>query len=439
MRELNNGGYNPISVLIDCAKCVATGSIKNADMGLEFISQLASPDGDSVQRMVTYFSEALAYRIIKNLPGVYKALHSSKSSPITEQIMVQKFFFELCPFMKLAYLTINQAIVEAMEGEKLVHIIDLHSSEPAQWVDLLLTLKKRQEGPPHLKITGIHEKKEVLDQMGLHLVTEAGKLDFPFQFNPIVSKLEDLDVESLPVKSGEALAISSVLQLHSLLASDEDNTLASATRNSPATPMNLHRAVHHHNHQHMSKRTFADYLEKDMINAYISSPDSALSPLSLGASPKMSMFLNSLRKLQPKLMVITEQESNLNGSNLMERIEKALYFYSPLFDCLESTVSRHSLERQKLERELFGEQIKRIIACEGFERKERYEKLERWIPRMELAGFKRVPLSYIGMLQAKKLLQSYGYKYKIREENGSLLLCWSDRPLFSVSAWSYRR
>ena len=58
---------------------------------------------------------------------------------------------------------------------------------------------------------------------------------------------------------------------------------------------------------------------------------------------------------------------------------------------------------------------------------------------MELAGFKRVPLSYIGMLQAKKLLQSYGYKYKIREENGSLLLCWSDRPLFSVSAWSYRR
>ncbi|XP_054816443.1 GRAS family protein TF80-like [Prosopis cineraria] len=437
LRELrwDNGGFNPISVLLDCAKCVATGSIKNADMGLEFISHLASPDGDAVQRMVTYFSEALAYRIIKNLPGVYKTLHSSKPSPTSEQVLVQKYFFELCPFLKLAYLTTNQAIVEAMEGEKLVHIIDLHSSEPAQWVDLLMTLKKRPGGPPHLKITGIHEKKEVLDQMGFHLTTEAGKLDFPLQFNPIVSKMEDLNLESLPVKSGEALAISSVLQLHTLLASDDDV----AARNSPATPMNLQRAVHHHHHQQQNQRTFAEWLEKDMINAYITSPDSALSPLSLSASPKMGMFLNSLRKLQPKLMVITEQESNLNGSNLMERIEKALYFYSPLFDCLDSTVSRTSLERQKLESELLGEQIKRIIACEGFERKERYEKLEKWIPRLEMIGFKRVPLSYYGMLQAKRLLQSYGYKYKIREENDCLLLCWSDRPLFAVSAWSYRR
>ncbi|KAI9115465.1 hypothetical protein K1719_013784 [Acacia pycnantha] len=443
LRELrwDSGGFNPISVLLDCAKCVATGSIKNADTTLEFIiSHLASPDGDAVQRMVTYFSKALGFRIMKNLPGVYKAIHSSKPSPTSQQILVQKYFFDLCPFLKLAYLTTNQAIVEAMEGEKIVHIIDLHSSEPAQWVDLILTLKKRPEGCPHLKITGIHEEKEVLDQMFHHLTTEAGKLDFPLQFNPIVSKLEDLDVESLPVKSGEALAISSVLQLHSLLASDDDINVASATanaRNSPATPMNLHRAVHHH---HMSHRTFAEYLEKDMMNAYISSPDSALSPLSLSASPKMGMFLNSLRKLQPKLMVITEQESNLNGSNLMERIEKALYFYSPLFDCLDSTVSRNSLERQKLESELLGEQIKRIIACEGFERKERYEKLEKWIPRMETAGFRRVPLSYSGMLQAKRLLHSYGHnKYKTREENDCLLLCWSDRPLFSVSAWSFRR
>ncbi|KAF7824652.1 scarecrow-like protein 3 [Senna tora] len=404
----NNGGLNPFSLLLDCAKFVASGSIKNADIGLEYISHLASPDGDAVQRMVTYFSEALAFRIVKHLPGVYKAIKSSKStSPASShQILLQKYFFELCPFLKLAYLTTNRAIVESMEGERLVHIIDLHCSEPAQWIDLLMTLKKLPEGPPHLKITGIHEKKEVLDQMGFHLTSEAGKLDFPFQFYPIVSKLEDLDVDNLPVKSGEALAISSVLQLHSLLATDDETTTSSSSssRNSPAGPMNLHHRVVH------QQRTFAEWLEKDMINssAYMS-PDSALSPLSLSASPKMGMFLNSLRKLQPKLMVITEQESNLNGSNnLLERIEKALYFYSPLFDCLDSTVSRSSLERQKLESEMLGEEIKRIIACEGFERKERYEKLEKWIPRMEMAGFRKVPLSYYGMLQAKRVLQSYG-------------------------------
>ena len=48
----------------------------------------------------------------------------------------------------------------------------------------------------------------------------AEKLDIPFQFNPIVSKLEDLDFESLRVKTGEALAISSVLQIHTFLADD---------------------------------------------------------------------------------------------------------------------------------------------------------------------------------------------------------------------------
>lgn len=430
LRDLRweNQGLNPMSLLIDCAKCVASGSIKNADIGLEYISQFSSPDGDAVQRVVTYFSEALGYRIVKHLPGVYKALNSSKTSLSSEDILVQKHFYELCPFLKFAYLITNQAIVEAMEGEKIVHIIDLHCSEPAQWIDLLLTLKKRQGGPPHLKITGIHERKEVLDQMTFHLTTEAGNLDFPLQFYPVVSKVEDVDFDNLLVKTGEALAITSVLQLHSLLATDDEVV----GRISPAAYMNLQRAVH------MGQRTFAEWLERDMINAYVLSPDSALSPLSLSASPKMGIFLNAMRRLKPKLMVVTEQESNLSGSNLMERIDKALYFYSALFDCLDSTVLKTSVERQKLESILLGEQIKNIIACEGVERKERHEKLEKWIQRLEMAGFEKKPLSYNGRIEAKNLLQSYGHRYKFREENDCLLVCWGDRPLFSVSAWSFR-
>jgi len=62
--------------------------------------------------------------------------------------------------------------------------------------------------------------------MGLHLGVEAQRLLFPFQFNPVVSSLENLDPETLPIKKGEPLAISSVLQLHSLLASDDDDEMA---------------------------------------------------------------------------------------------------------------------------------------------------------------------------------------------------------------------
>jgi hypothetical protein len=89
---------------------------------------------------------------------------------------------------------------------------------------------------------------------------------------------------------------------------------------------------------------------------------------------------------------------------------------------------------------LFGEEIKNIIACEGAERKERHETLEKWILRLELAGFGRVPLSYHGRLQACRLLQGFGYNgYNIKEENGCLVICWQECPLFSVSAWRLRR
>ncbi|CDP16466.1 unnamed protein product [Coffea canephora] len=291
-----------------------------------------------------------------------------------------------------------------MEGEKVVHIIDLHCFEPAQWINLLEELKARQEGPPHLRITGIHEQKEVLDQMAVRLQEAAEKLDIPFQFCPMVSKLENLDIESLRVKSGEAVAISSVLQLHSLLAYDDDTM----RRNSPS---------------------------RDVMSLYGASPDSQSSP-----PPKTLSFLNALWGLSPKLMVVTEHESNHNCHGLMERVDEALKFYAALFDCLENTLPRAPVERQKIEKFLFGEEIKSIIACEGLERKARHEKLDKWIPRLEFAGFGKINLSYNGMKQAMRVLQSCNYDgFKIKEESGYFIICWHDYPLFSVSAWGFKR
>ncbi|MFS8019258.1 putative transcription factor GRAS family [Helianthus anomalus] len=90
------------------------------------------------------------------------------------------------------------------------------------------------------------------------LTEEAEKLDIPFQFNPIVSKLENLDVEKLNVKTGEALAISSVLQFHSLLAPDGEVVKSNS---------NLQRVFHVN--------------QMDLVNGYSPSQDTASSsPLS---------------------------------------------------------------------------------------------------------------------------------------------------------------
>ncbi|WZY93434.1 hypothetical protein YC2023_065763 [Brassica napus] len=75
-------------------------------------------------------------------------------------------------------------------------------------------------------------------------------------------------------------------------------------------------------------------------------------------------------------MVVTEQDSDHNGSTLMERLLESLYTYAALFDCLENKIPRTSQDRIKVEKMQFGEEIKNIIACEGSERRERHEKLE---------------------------------------------------------------
>lgn len=414
LRELKSEerGLYLIHLLLSCANHVANGSLENANLALDQISQLATPDGDTMQRIAAYFTEALAQRILKSWPGLHKALNSTRISSVSEEMLVRKLFFDMFPFLKVAFVLTNQAIIEAMEGEKMVHVIDLNAAEPAQWIALIQALSTRPEGPPHLRITGIHPQKEVLDQMAHRLTEEAEKLDIPFQFNSMVSKLDNLDFEKLRVKTGEALAISSVLQLHSLLAADDYASLLALKNSLVANGY-----------------------------GYNQSPDSASSsPLSPNASAKMDCFLNSLWGLSPKIMVVTEQDSNHNGLTLMERLLEALYSYAALFDCLESSVSRTSVERLKVEKMLFGEEIKNIIACEGFERKERHEKLEKWIQRFDLACFGNVPLSYCGILQARRLLQSYNCDgYRIAEDNRCVLICWQDRTLFSVSAWRCRK
>ncbi|CAK8539290.1 unnamed protein product [Lathyrus sativus] len=442
-RELKSEerGLYLIHLLLTCANHVASGSLENANTTLEQISQLASPDGDTMQRIAAYFTEALADRILKTWPGLHRALNSTRIVMLSEEILVQKYFFELFPFLKVAYIMTNQAIVESMEGEKMVHIIDLNAAEPAQWIALFQVLSARPEGPPHLRITGIHQQKEVLDQMAHKLSEEAEKLDIPFQFNPVVSKLENLDFDKLRVKTGEALAISSILQLHSLLALDDESS--SSRRKTPILSRNSN-GLHLQKVMLMNQSTsLGDLLEKDMVNGYSPSPDSASSsssPASSTASMNAESFLNALWSLSPKVMVVTEQDSNHNGSTLMERLLEALYSYAALFDCLESTVPRTSLERLKVEKMLFGEEIKNIIACEGAERKERHEKLDKWFMRLDLCGFGNVPLSYYGMLQARRFLQSYGCEgYRMREENGCVVICWQDRSLFSTTAWRARK
>lgn len=132
----------------------------------------------------------------------------------------------------------------------------------------------------------------------------------------------------------------------------------------------------------------------------------------------------------------------------MERLEETFNYYASLFDCLEraSAAQAHRCagERARAERLVLGEEIRGVVAREGAERKERHERLARWARRMEAAGMERVGLSYDGMMEARKLLQSCGWggggddsAYQVAHDASgkAFFFCWHRKPLYSVSAW----
>ncbi|KAJ7557850.1 hypothetical protein O6H91_04G012400 [Diphasiastrum complanatum] len=493
-----------------------------------------------MQRVATYFMEGLAARVTKVWPGVYKALQCTQLPSASDLLETQKAFFYACPFLKFAFLTVNQAILDAMQGERVVHIVDLDSYEVVQWLALLQAFSSRPGGPPHLRITVVSKRRDILLQMARRLSEEAERLDIPFQFHPVHVSLGDLEADMLGIKTGEAVAVSSVMKLHSLLA-EEDVDVANGSNNlhkvsssqtvtetltrkgtfgtediewpgkqnssgeliyEQKNSRNLQRDdsedaqfLRSWLHASGSKRSRDEFEEdarelrrfqdtdmggdgaisstyqflaptfpcadlslsrqpdgrkssseavarskKTVRTLFPWSQDSLkagrVTPHSFGKESAIDRVLRVLRDLSPKAMVLVEQDSSHNGSTLSERFVEALYYYSAMFDSVDSTLPHNCHDRMTIEKHLFGEEIKNIVACEGLERLERHEKLIMWRKRMERARFVPLILNTSTIFQAENLLRSYASDgYRLVEDNGCLTLCWHSTPLLSSSAW----
>ncbi|CAN6357569.1 unnamed protein product [Urochloa humidicola] len=460
-------GVRLIGLLYQCAAEVAAGAFDRANLCLEQITQLASLDAPhTLQRLAAVFADALARKLLSLVPGLSRALLTTANSGEAHLIpAARRHLFDMVPFMKLAYLTTNHAILEAMEGERFVHVVDLSGpvSNTVQWIALFHAFRARRGGPPHLRVTAVHDCREHLASMAAVLAKEAEAFDIPFQFAAVEARLDDLDPDALRqvlrVRSGEALAISVVAQLHRLLAADDAAT-AGRTRqqqvpgSSCLTPVQIMARS--------SPRSFGELLERELNTRLQLSPDassvvSSLSPQSPAAAAaqqqqqqhqrtpaaKLGSFLQAVRALMPKIMVVAEPEANHNAAAFMERFEEALNYYGSLFDCLErasaAAAHRQASERARVERLVLGEEVRGVVAREGAERKERHERLAQWGRRMEAAGMERVGMSFDGMMEARKLLQSMGWagSYEVvHDKRGeAFFFCWHRKPLYSVSAW----
>ncbi|XP_061339085.1 GRAS family protein RAM1 [Gastrolobium bilobum] len=176
---------------------------------------------------------------------------------------------------------------------------------------------------------------------------------------------------------------------------------------------------------HMFNRRVGEALAVNSVNRLHRVPGNFLGNL-----------LSMIRDQAPNIVTLVEQEASHNGPYFLGRFLEALHYYSAIFDSLDATFPPDSAQRAKVEQHIFAPEIRNIVACEGAERIERHERLEKWRKIMEGKGFKGVPLSPNAVTQSKILLGLYSCDgYRLTEDKGCLLLGWQDRAIIAASAW----
>lgn len=384
-------GIRLIQLLLKCANHVSSGNLHRADAYLSEISELSSVSGDSMQRLAARFASALAIRLVKRWPGIYKALNHAQLSNI-DLNRAQPLFARAFPYLSFAYAIIAQTLVRAMTHERMIHIVDFGSGDSKLWVPLLRSFANLPHGPPHLKVTCVHSDSAILNKLGQKLVKEAQVMDMPFQFNPLNICLRELTIDMLKVRSGEALAFISILNLHVLLAED------------------------------------------DRVDAHFGANKSTIS---IKDCKQMGDFLAMVRSMSPKVLFLVEQEADHNLNRVVDRFVEGLHYYSAVFDSIDATLGSIATEERLILEEMFGREIENIVACEGLERFERHERYARWVIRFAQAGFKPIRIWYDPNEDAKQMVDAFGKDgHKIVSDRTSLMICWHERPLYAVTAWT---
>ncbi|KAF8687734.1 hypothetical protein HU200_042664 [Digitaria exilis] len=374
-------------LVLACADLLQRGDLPAARRAAGVLLSAASPTADAADgRLAYHFARALALRADAKSSAAAAARPSSSSSSSGAYLA----FNQIAPFLRFAHLTANQAILDAVDGARRIHILDLDAAHGVQWPPLLQAISDRAYSaggggapPPEVRITGAGEDPDTLLRTGSRLRAFARSIHLPFHFTPLL-----LSSSSSAAAGGSSTTTTtnSSLELH------PDETLA------VNCVMFLHK---------------------------------------LGGEDEVAAFFKWVKSMSPAVVTVAERETIASAdaiNDLPRRAAVAMDHYAAVFEALEATAPPASRERLAVEQEVLGREIEASL---GFAGGRWWRGLERWGAAARAAGFAARPLSAFAVSQARLLLRLHypSEGYHVQEARGACFLGWQTRPLLSVSAW----
>nr|WUR05472.1 GRAS transcription factor 27 [Rheum palmatum] len=290
-----------LTLLLQCAECVAVDNLADATVLLLQISELSSPFGSPPERVIAYFSDALRVRIIGSCLPAPAYRHLSKTLALAQMHKFHSAFQSynsISPLVKFSHFTANQAIYQALDGEDRVHVIDLDVMQGLQWPGLFHILATRPRRIASLRLTGIGSSAELLHHTGRRLAEFATSLGIHFEFRPLEGKIGELT--------------------------------------DPATQLGLLPG----------EATVVHWIRHSLYDV-VGSEAGALSLLQL---------------IRPKVITVVEQELRRDETtSFLGCFVEALHYYSALFDAVGVAAGGDSLERHQVEHQIFGREIRNVL------------------------------------------------------------------------------
>lgn len=410
-------------LLVHCANAIETNDATLTQQILWVLNNIAPPDGDSNQRLTCGFLRALISRAAKtgncklllsnnNINNDSDNVNSGNGNSnvnVTHKFSVIELasFVDLTPWHRFGFTAANAAILEAVEGSSTIHIVDLSLTRCMQIPTLIDAIASRrprhQEGGTYddqplflikLTVAGVTEGipplmlDESYEELGAKLVNFARSRNVVLEFRVIPSSSSD----------GFSSLIDLVRRRCRRRTDEEEEALV----------INCHMMLH-----------------------YVPEEETLLSNCVVSLR---TMFLKAIRSLEPKLVLLIDEDADFTSNNLVNRLRSAYNYLWIPYDTADTFLPKGSRQRQWYEADICWK-IENVVAHEGVQRIERLEPKNRWVQRMRSAGFNGVSFSEDAFSEVKNMLDEHSAGWGVKREEEDLVLTWKGHNVVFATAW----